>query len=215
MAANQELMTFTRDTEALAQVYGRLGWDQETMMPRGAADQRAEEMGALQAVLHGRRTDPRVGAWLAAAKAPDAAGEAQLRLIRRGYVRAGKVPPDLGVALAKLTSRAQGQWAEARANDDFKAFAPVLDEVLRLKREEAAALAGRGDLYDALLDDYEPGMTGAGIEAMFAQMRPKLVALRKMALARPEVAAVTGEFPAGKQMKFARKMARRFGYDWA
>ncbi len=215
MTAYQKLMAFTRDTEALAQVYGRLGWDQETMMPRGAADQRAEEMGALQAVLHGRRTDPRVGDWLAAAKAPDEAGKAQIRLIQRAYERAGKVPPDLGVALAKLTSRAQGQWAEARASDDFKAFAPVLDEVLRLKREEAAALAGTGDLYDALLDDYEPGMTGAGIEAMFAQMRPGLVALRKMALARPEVAAVTGEFPAGKQMKFARKMARRFGYDTA
>jgi carboxypeptidase Taq len=126
-----------------------------------------------------------------------------------------KVPPDLAQALARLTSRAQGQWAEARAGDDFKAFAPVLQEVLRLKREEGAALAEGGDVYDALLEDYEPGMTGADIEAMFGQMRPGLVELRKMALAQPEVAAVTGDFPAGKQMKFARSMARRFGYDMA
>ncbi len=215
MTAYQKLMAFTRETGALAQIAGRLGWDQETMMPRGAADQRAEETGALQSVLHARRTDPHVGDWLQAAKAPDQAGEAQLRLIRREYERAGKVPPDLANALAKLTSRAQGHWAEARAGDDFKAFAPVLEQVLRLKREEGAALAGGGDVYDALLEDYEPGITGARIEAMFARMRPGLVALRKAALAMPEVAAVTGDFPAGKQMKLARELARRFGYDWA
>jgi carboxypeptidase Taq len=215
MSAYDELMAYSRETQALAQIAGRLGWDQETMMPQGAADQRAEETGAMQSVLHARRTDPRVGEWLQAALGPDQAGKAQLRLIRRDYERTGKVPPDLANALAKLTSRAQGQWAEARARDDFKVFAPVLAEVLRLKREEGAALAGGGDVYDALLEDYEPGMTGAKIEAMFAQMRPGLVALRKAGLARPEVAAVTGDFPAGKQMEFARKMARRFGYDMA
>jgi carboxypeptidase Taq len=65
-----------RETEALEQVMGRLGWDQEPMMPRGRAAQRAEEMAALEGVLHARRTDPRIGDWLAAAKAPDAAGAA-------------------------------------------------------------------------------------------------------------------------------------------
>jgi carboxypeptidase Taq len=65
--------------KALAQVMGRLGWDQETMMPRGAAGQRSEEMAALEGVLHARRTDPRIADWLAAAVAPDAVGEAQPR----------------------------------------------------------------------------------------------------------------------------------------
>ncbi len=54
-------MAFQRDTQALAEVAGRLGWDQETVMPRGAAEQRSEEMGAIEAVLHARRTDPRIG----------------------------------------------------------------------------------------------------------------------------------------------------------
>ncbi len=59
-------MSFPRETEALAQVAGRLGWDQETMMPRGAAEQRGEEMAAMEGVLHARRTDPRIGDWLLA-----------------------------------------------------------------------------------------------------------------------------------------------------
>ena len=65
--AFKDLMAFQRQTEALAGVAGRLGWDQETMMPRGAAEQRGEEMAAMEGILHARRTDPRVGEWLAAA----------------------------------------------------------------------------------------------------------------------------------------------------
>ncbi|NJM84707.1 MAG: carboxypeptidase M32, partial [Tabrizicola sp.] len=65
MTAYDDLMAFQRQTEALAQVAGRLGWDQETVMPEGAADQRAEEIAALEGVLHARRTDPRIADWLA------------------------------------------------------------------------------------------------------------------------------------------------------
>ncbi|MBC7140603.1 MAG: carboxypeptidase M32, partial [Rhodobacteraceae bacterium] len=67
MTAFTDLMAFQRDTEALSQIAGRLGWDQETMMPDGAAEQRGEEMAAIEGVLHSRRTDPRVGDWLATA----------------------------------------------------------------------------------------------------------------------------------------------------
>ena len=69
MSAFQDLMAFQRETEALAQIAGRLGWDQETVMPSGAAHQRGEEMAAIEGVLHARRTDPRVGEWLSRAEA--------------------------------------------------------------------------------------------------------------------------------------------------
>jgi len=214
MTAFDALMTYERDTQALSRVAGRLSWDQETVMPRGSAAQRAEESGAMEAVLHARRTDPRVGDWLAAAEAPDAAGAAQLRLIRRAYERAVKVPADLATALARLTSRSQGQWAEARAADDFAGFAPVLEEVVRLKREEAEALAGSGDRYDALIDDFEPGMTAIELAAMFDAMRPRLVALREGALAGPDRAPLSGRFDEAVQLRLSREMAERFGYDF-
>ena len=72
MSAYDDLMARERETQALAQVAGRLGWDQETMMPHGAADQRAEESGAIQAVLHARRVDPARGDVLAQAEAAGA-----------------------------------------------------------------------------------------------------------------------------------------------
>ncbi len=215
MTAFKELMAYQRDTAALAQVAGRLGWDQETVMPRGAASQRAEEAGAMEAVLHARKTDPRIGDWLEQAEAPDAAGTSAIRLIRRYYERGVKVPADLAVAMARLTSRSQGIWAEARAKDDFAGFAPVLEQVVALKRQEAAALAEEGSLYDALLEDFEPGMTEAELEAMFAEMRPGLVRLRQTALDAPEVAPVRGTFAGKSQMKLARSLARDFGYDFS
>ncbi|MEY4985009.1 MAG: hypothetical protein RIR62_3275, partial [Pseudomonadota bacterium] len=78
MTAYDDLMAFQRETEALAQVAGRLGWDQETVMPRGAADQRGEEMAAMEGVLHARRTDPRIADGRAQAVPADAVAAAQL-----------------------------------------------------------------------------------------------------------------------------------------
>ena len=214
MSAFDTLMAFERETQALSRVAGRLSWDQETVMPRGAGAQRAEESGAMEAVLHARRTDPRVAEWLAAAQAPDEAGAAQMRLIRRSHDRSVKVPADLATALARLTSRSQGIWAAARAADDFAAFAPTLAEVVRLKREEAAALAGQGDLYDAMIDDYEPGATAAGLAAIFDEMRPRLVALRDRALGADGVDPVRGDFDMDKQLRLSRDLAALFGYDF-
>jgi carboxypeptidase Taq len=214
MSAYDDLIAFTRETVALAQVAGRLGWDQETMMPRGASAQRSEEMAALEGVLHARRTDPRVGDWLAAAEAPDAAGSAQLREIARVYRRNVKVPGRLASEVARVTSLSQGIWANARRTEDVAAFLPILSDVLRLRREEAAALADGGDLYDALLNDYEPGATGVEIAAMFDRLRPRLVALRDRVLGAPQPSGLSGEFPAEGQLALSRDLARAFGYDF-
>lgn len=217
MTAYDELMEFTRDTQALGQVAGRLGWDQETMMPRGAAAQRSEEMAAMESVLHARRIDPRVADWLAAIddKTLDTVGQAQMRHIRRIFERTSKVPAALATRLAKLTSAAQGIWAEARADNDFKAFAPTLAKVIMLKREEGQALAAGGDVYDAMLADYEPGTSAAELEAMFGAMRPMLSELRAAVRAAKGPAALSGTFDEGAQMKLTRQLAKTFGYDMA
>ncbi len=214
MTVYDDLMAFQRQTEALAQVAGRLGWDQETVMPEGAAEQRAEEIGALEAVLHARRTDPRMGVWLARAKAPDAVGEAYLRLIRRTHARMSKIPARLAEEIARTTSLAQGIWAEARGREDVAGFLPTLVRVVDLKRQEGEALAQGGDPYDALVDDYEPGMTGAAISTMFKAMRPRLVALRERVLGAEQPKGLVGTFAAADQLALTREVATVFGYDW-
>ncbi|MEX0319625.1 MAG: carboxypeptidase M32 [Ruegeria sp.] len=213
MTAFDDLMAFQRETSALGQISGRLGWDQETVMPRGAAQQRGEEMAAIEAVLHARRSDPRVGDWLERAEAPCEVGAAQLREIRRAFERTRKVPADLAKAIARVTSQAQGKWAQARADEDVAAFLPVLEEVVALKREEGAALAQGGDIYDAMVEDYEPYTTGGQIAAIFDAMRPRLVALRAAVLDKPMPKGVSGTFDEQLQMQLSRKLAVAFGYD--
>lgn len=217
MQAYDDLMAFQRQTEALGQVAGRLGWDQETMMARGSGPQRAEEHGAMAAIIHERRVDPRVGEWLEAcenAKLDDVA-QAQLRLIRRGYDRATKVPQRLATEIASVTSTSQGVWAEARANEDFAAFQPWLEQVLALRIEEADALkAGNQSRYDVLVQDYEPGGSEDGLAEMFAQMRPRLVALREAIIGSQRGAdALSGSFDETAQMALSKELASSFGYD--
>ncbi len=209
-----ELMAFQRQTEALAGVAGRLGWDQETMMPHGAALQRGEEMAAMEGVLHARRTDGRLAAWLEAADPADAVGQRAVALIRRSYDRSVKVPGDLAQEIARVTSTAQGIWAQARADERVADFLPTLAEVIRLKREEASCLAQGGDLYDALIDDYEPGATAATLGGMFDRMRPRLVALRAAVLEKAPGAALAGHFAEAGQLALSREVATAYGYDW-
>ena len=215
MRTYEDVMAYQRTTEALSLVAGRLGWDQETMMPRGSAEVRGEEMAAMEEVLHARRSAPELGAALAALEGGELTEvqAAQLRHIRRSYDRATKVPGTLAAQIARVTSTAQGKWAAARAEDDANAFVPVLAEVVALKREEGAALAGDGTAYDALVQDYEPGTTAAEIAAIFGKMRPALTELRDKVLGMPAPQGLSGHFDEGAQMKLARKIAKTFGYD--
>lgn len=215
MTALDALFEHDSTTTALGQIMGRLHWDQETMMPHGAADQRAEEIAALETVLHARKQDPRVGDWLAAAEPKSDADKARLALLKRDYERAQRIPGDLAAELARLASRGQGIWIGARKDEDVAAFLPVLSETVARKREAAAALAEGGDPYDALIEDYEPGLTGDEIAAMFDRMRPRLVALRERIMGSGRsVTALDGHFPRETQLALSQKVAGLFGYDF-
>ena len=215
MSAYDDLMAFQRQTEALGQVAGRLGWDQETMMPEGAASQRAEEFAAMEAMLHARRTDPRIGDWLSKIDAItlEAVPAANIRHISRSYERNQRVPAKLAEAIARLSSSAQRIWSEARASEDVAAFLPALSDMIGLKREEAAALSDGGNAYDALLDDYEPDTSGDDVAQTFAAMRPRLVALRDNVMGADQPAELNHEFDEQKQMRLARALAKTFGYN--
>lgn len=203
---------------ALSQAGGVLSWDQEVMMPPNGASGRAEQMAALTAMEHEKTTDPRVGEWLAELEGVDfdASTKANIRLMGRKYARATKVPARLATELARTTSKAQGVWAQARAAKDYAAFSPVLKTIIDLKREEAAHIAEDGQsTYDALLADFEPGMTVAVLKPLLESMRPRLSALREnIAEHAHKQPSLSGTFPANAQMQLARELADVVGYDW-
>lgn len=208
-----ELMRFQQDTEALSSIAGRLGWDQETMMPQGSTDQRATEQAAIVKTIHSRNADPRISEWIGKIRPQNEIEEANIRLIKKNYQKACKVPTDLNAAIASTTSKAHSIWASARENEDVAEYLPILSEIINLKRQKAEALAETSTYYDALVDEYEPGMSTTDISVMFEELRPTLVGLRKEILAKNKIPSVTSNFEKNIQLSLAKEVAVSFGYD--
>lgn len=216
-SAYDTLLDHLKTTSALEQIGGILMWDQEVMMPRKGNAQRSEQNAALEATIHARNTDVRLPDWFASIDEGllDAVGKVNFAEAKKSYERATKIPAELASELARVTSAAQMVWADAREANDFAAFAPTLETVLDLRRQEAACLADGGDLYDALLNDYEPDAKSAPLAELLGRLRPGLTELRgAIADKGMDVPAVKGEFGADVQMAVANRLASAFDYDW-
>ncbi len=198
-----------------------LHWDRHTMMPAGGNAVRAEQIATLEQITHQRLTSAETGAWLdqAEQEAPALDGwqAANLRGMRRAHRHATALPPQLVAALARAAAHAELVWREARAKADFPMFCPALDEVLRLTREEAAAKAEAFGLtpYDALLESYEPGLTAAEIDRLFAPLAAFLPEFLERVLARqvPPL-PLAGAFPAAAQKALGERLMRALGFDF-
>lgn len=215
--AYAELLDFQKETEALSQISGLLEWDQETCMPKGGYEQRAELMGAVSSALHERQRSGRLGELLAAIdpRSLDETGAANVEHIQRRRDRAMRIPAHLPKAIARAASKGYQTWVEARKENNFNHFRPFLAEMVSLKREEAQAVSEEGRLYDALLDEFEPGMTSDQLDAMFAAMRPRLVSLAERVFgSETRIEPLVGEFPEKAQLALAREVATCCGYDW-
>jgi carboxypeptidase Taq len=222
-AAYTELMRLTREAATLRSAASLLGWDQETCMPPGAAEFRAEQLALMSSLVHERQTSPRVGELLARCEADgvlagDPAAAANLRELRRDFERATRLPVALVHEMAETSSRAMHVWRDAREKNDFAAFAPWLEKTVGLVRRKAEAYgwAEGGVPYDALLEEFEPGMTTARVTQTFDALRAGLAPLIR-AVAESGVAPETGwqqtRVPVDRQAAFNLGVVRRMGFD--
>jgi len=222
--AYAELIRRVKDQALLASCGSVLGWDERTYMPHEGSTHRAEQMALLARLGHEMLTAPQIGELLAEVegsplvKAPHAAHAANAREIRRAYDRAVKLPKELVEEIARVTTRAQQVWQEARKANDFATFRPWLEKIVHLKRQEAAAIGYTGAPYNALLDEYEPGATVADITRLFAELRKDLVPL-VAAIAgsqrKPKRDVLEREFPVDRQQIFGQEAAAAIGFDFA
>ncbi len=144
MTAYANLSAHFGRAAALGNAIGILQWDNDVMMPKGAAGTRAESLALLRVMHHGLTTDERIGDWLAEAEAQDGLGpweRANLREIRRLWTVETALPADLVEASSKAISACEMRWRQARAESDFAGLLPFLAEVLTLQRESAGPRA--------------------------------------------------------------------------
>lgn len=212
-----------REAALLETAAALLEWDERTKMPPAAGEFRAEQVTLLSGMIHKARTDPRLGDWLEALAASPLAQDvhsdtgATIRHLRRDYLKRTKLSQTLVEELARQTIVGQQAWVTARAANDFASFAPHLDKIFALKREQAEALGYASEPYDALLDDYEPDAKTADVarvlDGLRAELTPLIAALTS-APRRPNVALLERHFPRDAQEKFGSDVAARIGFDF-
>lgn len=221
--AYQELESWSKQITILGSVAGVLGWDQRVMMPPKATAHRAEQLALLSAIIHQRATDPRIEELLAAVeqsdlvKNPESVEAVNIRQWRREYDRATKLPVELVVEFRRTTALAEKAWEEARAKSQFALFQPHLEKIVPLVREIAERLGYEKEPYDALLDEYEQGMTAEEVERLFAPLRtktPELVAQIQSAPRQPDTSILHRHYPREAQERFCRLIAETIGFDW-
>lgn len=220
----ESLLNHFRETAILQSTSDLLEWDERTGLPLRAGDYRADQITLLAGLIHARRTDPRIGQWLdqlddeMAAEDPHGDTAATVRCLRRDHQRACKLPADLVQAISRAVVVGQQRWEAARRDNKYAAFRPALDEILRLRREEASLLADGDSLYDALLDDYEPGARCAALRSVFADLREQLVPLVQQvsgAARTPFSQLLKRSFPVDRQRRLSRVAAERVGFDFS
>jgi carboxypeptidase Taq len=199
-----------------------LEWDQQTMMPERGAAARAEALATLRSVGHQRFISAEIGALLdAAAEAlngddPDGDDAALVRVIRRRWEKARRVPIELAAERARAASLGQEAWRHARADSDFAAFAPYLEHNLELARRYVECFDGFDCAYDVLLDDFEPGMRSATVSRLFAQLKSELVPLIATLADhgdRVDASALHGHFPVARQRRVVEEVVRLMGFE--
>lgn len=220
-ATYAELRRLMREAGTLGSVNALLAWDQETYMPSGGADGRAEQRSMIATMVHERRTAARVGDLIASCEGDGSLSEierANVREMRRDYALLTKLPASLVGEIASTATRAQEAWKDAREKSDFATFLPWLEKMMGLARQKAACYGtpAGGEPYDALLEEYEPGARAAELESVFTPLAKELSALIAAVRAsnRTESLSLTPPSIAPeKQHEFGLFLLRSMGFD--
>ena len=213
-----ELRTRLAEINDLGRARALLAWDERTHMPPAGIESRAEQVATLARIRHELLISDELGRLIEAAAGeldslPYESDEASLiRVARRGWEKARRVPAELRADMTRVSSLAEHAWEEARANSDFAAFLPHLKRNVELRHRYAECFegfAGFEQEYDALLDDFEPGMTTTGMAAILGELRDgirPLIADIAASTERVDDACLYGDFPLDTQEVLANEL---------
>jgi carboxypeptidase Taq len=217
-AALVELRRRLAEVSDLSRASGVLGWDQRVTMPPLGTDARADQLATLGRVAHEKFTDDEVGRLLddaepLVASLPYDSDDASLvRVTRRDWDKARRVPAELREEMTREGARGHHAWVEARRTSDYTSFRPYLERNLELKRRYVECFEWSDSPYTPLLDDYEPGMLTSEVREVFSVLRP---ALSELVASAPVIDAsfLHGDFPPDEQRAFAVRVLETLGFD--
>ena len=189
-----------------------LHWDQQVMMPRAGAPVRAQQVATVSRKAHelfiadetGRLLDELRG--FEESLDPETDEASLVRVTRRDYEKASRVPSDLRAEMSRASAEGYQVWQQAKANDDFDSYLPVLERNVALVHRYLECFEPAEERYDTLLDDYERGMKTAEVRAIFDILKRELVPLIAELRERDDPTlhdVVNGDFPVERQREIA------------
>lgn len=217
-----ELKNRLQEASDLGFVGSVLNWDQSTYMPAGGAAARGRQMALVGRLAHERNTDPAIGHLLddlqpwADSLPADSDQAAFVRVARRNYERAIKVPPALIAAFYEHSAHSYQAWTQARPANDFAAVRPLLEKTVDFSRKMAECFAPYDHIADPLIDMADYGMKAATVRTLFAELRDQLVPIVKAITSQPPAddSCLLQRFPETGQWAFGERVIRDFGYDF-
>jgi carboxypeptidase Taq len=217
--AFDDLKTRLSEIHDLRRAQELLFWDQTVMMPPRGGPVRSAQVTTLDRVAHERFIADEIGRLLEQLRGVEESqdydsDEASLiRVTRRDYEKARRVPPELAAEMTHAAAEAHDVWAKAREESNFELFLPHLERAVELKRRYIECFAPYEDPYDVLLDDYEPGMKTAEVRRVFEDLKRDLVPLiAELASGDEDDGFMQGPFPLDAQDRFSRSIIERFGF---
>ena len=209
-----------RELRDLDAVVSLLDWDEETFLPSGGHERRGQQSGTVETLAHDLLVSDALGDLIEEVTEltrDDPLRQAELAELKRTRRIELAVPHDLVGALAEARSLSLAAWEDATRSGNFAAFAGPFDALLKLVRERAQALQRGGDLYDGLLDEYEPGMTKARLDPLLRAVGERLRALLPELTERTRNAslALRGPFSEAAQETFCRSVLVDMGFSFS
>jgi carboxypeptidase Taq len=222
MSTYDKLLEKVNEIHDLGKAQALLNWDRETNMPPKGVSARIQQITTLSRLVHQLSTSDEYGELIETAAAElngadyDSVEASLLRLLRRQYDEARKLPEEFVVRSTEISGRARQAWVRARADDDFATFRPWLEQIIGLCQEMAALYGYEDEKYDALLDKYEPEMKTAEVRAIFDAVKAELAPLREAIGEREQIddRLLHQPYDIDKQKQFARYIAAAVGYDF-
>ena len=229
-SALAQLQQHLHQTRLLGSISSTLYYDQNTVMPSGGAAWRGEQLALLAGQLHQRQSSQAYADLVSAAEAELTAQDPpqrhrNLQLLRLELERQRCLDPALVMALAQAQSRGNAIWQDARARNDFAAFAPALQELITLRRQQASQLAAAEPVprspWEVLAQPFEPDVSKARLDELFRPLKAELPALLERVRTGAGSPQASGplqsegpvELPEALQEQLCADLLDSWGYD--
>lgn len=203
-------------------ISGLLGWDEKVMAPKKGRPLLAKAVGSFRTEIFKLSVSQEMGELVEKLSANssqlDEVLNAQVRERKAYFDKAKSIPTELFNEYSVLTSEASSAWEEARANNDFEHYLPYLEKIVDIKKQFADLYGYEKHPYDALLDEFEPGLTVEKLDPLFAELRKSSVNLLKRIQESPHQPSVhifEQEYEVEKQKEFNKYILPLLGYDMA